>query len=269
MHSCLFLPWFYGAGKQITISKKIRTGKLMDITAIISDTGKRVEQLFVDRLEGVAVNEFDDLLELRNLKGENTGYTKVWRGNGNTKISSMSIDIMPGKARYFNLQVVPDHSLRMPRYVFEGMVMGHNCLLSVDLYPDVDMIENLDWVLEKYTAIGEVFDEIRDKEDFDFCISRTLHMRAFCSPVFLLSRTLPVEQAPAFEGFAEQYMNCWFDLLATAEKGDEAETEQRRARRKYISDQTIALDPDRKMVVGVYGEEVTQRIEEASMYWEA
>ena len=47
---------------------------------------------------------------------------------------------------------------------------------------------------------------------------------------------------------------------------DAQEAEARAQRRQLISDATIALDPDRKMVVGVYGEELTQRIESAAMY---
>jgi len=240
----------------------------MDISTVISDTGKELERYAVEQLHGTAVAEFDDLLELRNLKGENTGYTKIWQGDGPSKIASMSIDIMPGKARYLNLQIVPDPKLRLPRYVFEGMVMGHNCMLSVDLYPDVDMITNLDWIREKYAPVAEVFDACRGDEAYDFTISRTIHMRAFCSPVFLLAPKMAPALAPGFEGFARQYFDCWLDMFRSAEAGDAQETEERRARRKLISEQTIALDPDRKMVTAVYGDALTERIEEASMYWE-
>jgi hypothetical protein len=34
-----------------------------------------------------------------------------------------------------------------------------------------------------------------------------------------------------------------------------------------MSDMVIALDPDRQMIVQVYGEEVTAAIERAVMYW--
>jgi len=238
-----------------------------DVTDIINNAAKAIEAKAVSALNAELVPEFDDLLELRNLKGENTGYTKIYRGDGPSKISSMSIDIKPGMARYFNLQIVPDASLKLPRYVYEGMAMGHASQVSVDLYPDMDMISNLDWIMKKYEGISEYFNTLRkEKPEFGFCVSRTIHMRTFASPVFLLAPKISAEMLPDFESMAEWYFDYWLKMFSIAETSDEAETEARRQRRKIISDQTIALDPDRKMVTGVYGEELTERIEEGAMY---
>jgi hypothetical protein len=237
----------------------------MDVSTIISNAGKTVEDKAVRVLNAKFDDSFNDLLELKNLKGENTGYTKVWHGDHGTKIGSMSIDIMPGKARYFNLQITPDNALRAPRYVFEGMVMGHSSQLSVDLYPDTDIVTDLNWVYATYEPINKLFEEIRKGDIFTPSVSRYLHIRSFCSPVFLLAPALSIETVATFEGYAEQYFDSWLAIVTNAESSDAKETLDRKERRDLISRETIARDPDRKMVVGVYGEELTRRIEEAAM----
>ena len=47
---------------------------------------------------------------------------------------------------------------------------------------------------------------------------------------------------------------------------DAAAAADRTARRNPMSDVVVALDPDRQMIVQVYGEEVTSAIEQAVMY---
>jgi len=237
----------------------------MDVAEVISNTGTSLESKSVSKLNAKFDDSFDDLLELRNLKGENTGYTKVWHGDFGSKISMISVNIMPGKARYFNLQITPDDALRAPRYVFEGMVMGHSCQLSVDLYPDLDIVTALDWVCDTYAPVNKLFDEIRKGDQFAPGVSRFIHIRSFCSPVFLLAPAIPIETVATFEGYADQYFDAWLDIVANAERSDAAETAARKERRALISRETIARDTDRKMVVGVYGEELTQRMEVAAM----
>ena len=233
---------------------------------IISTTGMRTEALVVSALGAVEATGFEDLQTLQNLKGESTGYTKVWYADRVKKISSMSIDIMPGKARYFNLQITPDDNLRVPRYVFEGLVMAHASQVSVDLYPDMDMVANLDWLTSAYAGVTAYYDELRKSDEFPLGMSRYSHMRTFCSPVFALAPGMPVDSVPAFEDVAGKYFDFWLEMFEQATECDPAEAAARAARRKLIADETIARDPDRKMVVGVYGEEFTQRIEAAAMY---
>jgi len=238
----------------------------MEASEVIDATGKALEARVVDALGATAAEAYADLAELRTLKGERTGYTRVWHGERLHKVSSMSIDIKPGMARYFNLQITPADNLRAPRFVFEGLVMGHASQLSVDLYPDMDMVTNLEWLRTGYADVTAYYDDLRKNDMFTFGISKLLHMRTFCSPVFLLSSGLPIETVPAFEAIAGRYFDHWLTMFEQAQVGDAAETAARRARRQLISDMTIALDPDRKMVTGVYGEEYTQRIEAAAMY---
>lgn len=238
----------------------------MNPEQIILTTGMQTEARIVSTLGAAEAKGFDDLRTLRNLKGESTGYTKVWYADRVKKISSMSIDIMPSKARYFNLQIIPDDNLRVPRYVFEGLVMGHSSQVSVDLYPDMDMVENLDWLTSAYAGVNAYYDELRKSDTCQLGMSRLPHMRAFCSPVFALASAVSIDAVPAFEEAAGRYFEFWLEMFQQASVCDPAEASARAERRKLISDATIALDPDRKMVVGVYGEELTQRIETAAMY---
>ncbi|MFT4592199.1 MAG: hypothetical protein ACI80M_001525 [Gammaproteobacteria bacterium] len=238
----------------------------MDPKDIIANTGKAMESKVVAALGATPATGFDDLQQLLTLKGDNTGYTRVWYADRIKKISSMSIDIMPGKARYFNLQIIPNDNLRVPRFVFEGLVMGHSSQVSVDLYPDMDMVTNLDWLTSAYAGVNAYYDELRKSDEFQLGVSRLPHMRTFCSPVFALAPAMSIDTVPAFEEAAGRYFDFWLAMFEQAQECDSAEAAARAERRKLISDATIALDPDRKMVVGVYGEELTQRIETAAMY---
>ena len=238
----------------------------MDPKDIIANTGKAMERKVVAALGATPATGFDDLQQLLTLKGDNTGYTRVWYADRIKKISSMSIDIMPGKARYFNLQIIPNDNLRVPRFVFEGLVMGHSSQVSVDLYPDMDMVTNLDWLTSAYAGVNAYYDELRKSDEFQLGMSRLPHMRIFCSPVFALAPAMSIDTVPAFEEAAGRYFDFWLAMFEQARECDSAEAAARAERRKLISDATIALDPDRKMVVGVYGEELTQRIETAAMY---
>jgi hypothetical protein len=238
----------------------------MDPKDIIANTGKAMESKVVAALGAAPAKGFDDLQQLLTLKGDNTGYTRVWYADRIKKISSMSIDIMPGKARYFNLQIIPNDNLRVPRYVFEGLVMGHSSQVSVDLYPDMDMVTNLDWLTSSYAGVIAYYDELRKSDEFQLGMSRLPHMRTFCSPVFALAPAMSIDTVAAFEEAAGRYFDFWLAMFEQASECDLAEAAARAERRKLISDATIALDPDRKMVVGVYGEELTQRIETAAMY---
>ena len=238
----------------------------MNPEQVILTTGMQTEAGVLSALGAVQAKGFEDLLTLQNLKGESTGYTKIWHADRIKKISSMSIDIMPGKARYFNLQVIPNDNLRVPRYVFEGLVMGHSSQVSVDLYPDMDMVTNLDWLTSAYAGVNAYYDELRKSDEFQLGLSRLPHMRTFCSPVFALAPAMSIDTVPAFEEAAGRYFDFWLAMFEGAQECDSAEAAARAERRKLISDATIALDPDRKMVVGVYGEELTQRIESAAMY---
>ncbi|MDH3977203.1 MAG: hypothetical protein OEU86_01705 [Gammaproteobacteria bacterium] len=231
----------------------------------IANLGKSLEARVAAELEARPLTEFDALLDLKNLKGESTGYVKVFEGNRVVKGSSVSIDLMPG-VRYFNFHFIPDPHYNAPRYLFEGMLMPHGSQVSMDLFPDFDVIANLDDYLQGYSAVGEVYEEIRNDDRFLLQPSRLMHMRALSSPVFTLCFNVPVDNLPAIEAYAERYFDAWLDMLRNASSLSDDEAERRRHLRQEIGDSIVRLDPDRHMVVQVYGEETTCMIEAGSMY---
>ena len=54
-------------------------------------------------------------------------------------------------------------------------------------------------------------------------------------------------------------------MYHSAKELDAAETADRQQRRSHFSEKIIELDPDRQMIVQVYGEDVTSAIEDAMM----
>ena len=136
----------------------------------------------------------------------------------------------------------------------------------MDLFPDVDAAAEIDSLLDKYRSVGEVYEEARLNERFQLAPSRLMHMRAFSSPVFLLVFSVPPEDLPALENYAERYFDAWIDMHRNAKQLSDAEAEARRRRREHIGKTIKRLDPDRHMVVKIYGEDTTCLIEDANMY---
>jgi hypothetical protein len=226
--------------------------------------GKRIEDRIVSELAVEPMPRFEQLLDLKNLNNESTGYIKVFSGERIEKASSLSIDIAPGM-RYFNIHIIPDPGFRIPRYLFEGMLTSRGSQVSMDLFPDVDEVMNIDYLKANFTGVQKIYDEARQDQALPFENSRQMHMRAFASPFFLCIFDAPADALPALEAFAGRYLDEWIALHkdAVAVTPDEAETT--RGRRAHMARTLIAEDPDRHRVVQIYGEATTSAIEEANM----
>lgn len=231
--------------------------------------GQALEARIIRELEAQPIAEFNELLDLKNLAGQSTGYVRAFRGGRLAKGTSVSIDMMPG-ARYFNIHLIPDARYDIPRFLFEGMLMakgvGNGSQVSMDLFPDVDDVEYITELLEKFAPVGKIYEEARKDPRFRLEPSRQMHMRAFASPVFLLVFAVPEENLPALEGYAERYFDAWLAMYRNARQLADAEAQARARRRKHVGDTIMRLDPDRHLVVSVYGEETTRMIERANFY---
>jgi hypothetical protein len=234
-------------------------------TSPVDTVGQALEARMMAELDAQPLAEFEPLLNLKNLVGESTGYVKAFTGEKILKGTSVSITLMPG-VRYFNIHIIPEPQYDVPRFLFEGMLMARTNQISMDLFPDFDVAANIDTYLEKYAAVGEVYEAARVDERFVLEPSRLLHMRAFSSPVFLLVFAIPEAHLPALDAYANRYFDAWLDMHRGAERLSDANADARRALRKNIGDSIMRLDPDRSRVVEIYGEETTRLIEKANMY---
>lgn len=230
----------------------------------VETLGQEIERKLLNELQLAPVEKFDKLHDLRNLKGESTGYIKVVGGGRIEKGSSLSIEIAPGM-RYFNIHIIPDAGYLAPRFLFEGMLSGYGSQVSLDLFPDVDAEMDIDYLIDEFGAVTEIYDEARHDDQLDLRPSRYMHMRAFASPFFVCAFNVQEPALPRLEGYANRYFEEWRKLLESAKplKADDAAA--RRVRRSHVAHTLIRQDPDRDKVVDVYGESVTQAIEEASM----
>ena len=228
-----------------------------------SNIGNAIWQRLVDSLDTTPVNEFDELLDVKDLAGNSTGRIEVHSAPKLIKLSSLSITMGPG--RYFNVHVIPEPSLELPRYIFEGMAMPGHSQISLDLFPDMDVFMNIREYLEQYEDLISVYTEARMESGIVFESSRQTHMRAFSSPLFLCTFGLSDDRLTDIEGFAHGYLDGWLEMYENAAELDAAAAAERAQRRQYMQDSIIALDPDRDRVVAVYGEDITKAIERASM----
>lgn len=236
----------------------------MTTNDVIETFGQTIEDRFISELPVTPVERFDHMLDLKNLKGDSTGYIKVFSGGRLEKGSSLSIDIAPG-IRYFNIHIIPKAVYRAPRYIFEGMASTHGSQVSMDLFPDVDKEMDVDWLINDFAGVTEVYDEAVADDRYAFGPSRYMHMRAFQSPFFLCARNVPEADLPPLEEYAGRYFDEWLKLLDSATEMSDVDAAARRVRRSHLAQTIIREDPDRHMVVSVYGESMTQAIEQASM----
>ena len=231
----------------------------IDMNAIGAD----MEARLVDELKATPAAGFENVKDLRNLAGESTGYVNVYHADKLVKASYLSISVGPG--RYFNLHVIPEPQYDIPRFVYEGMVMPGSSQVSVDMFPDMDMESEVLQLVDMFGEAAEIFDKARNDSRIRLEPSRFLHMRALSSPLFLLILKAPDEALPVFDAYAQSYLDAWLKLYRNADEISSAAAATRAARREHMVQTLIQLDPDRDMVVKVYGEETTQAIEAASM----
>ena len=232
---------------------------------LVAGFGSSIIERLIAELGATQADVFPELADIRNLQGDSTGYVRVYHAEKLIKATHLSVNVAPG-ARYFNIQVVPEAQYNVPRYSLEGMLTGQGSQVSLDMFPDVDTFMSIESVLQQMSGVNQVFEEAK-QTDIDFRPSRLPHMRAFCSPYFLNVFRATEEQLPELDRLANRYFDEWQKIFASAEKVDAAAAADRAVRRNHMSDSVIALDPDRQMIVQVYGEEITHAIEQAVMYW--
>jgi hypothetical protein len=140
--------------------------------------------------------------------------------------------------------------------------MPQGSQVSMDLYLDLDLGMHLDY-LGALAGIETIYKEARRDSPYALEPSRLAHMRAICSPYFFLVNKVPQEGLALIERYANRYFDEWLKIFHTGRQLTADEAASRSARRQYAGESVIALDPDRHMIVQVYGEETTCAIERA------
>ncbi len=232
--------------------------------SVLNSFGSSIEERIKHDLNGELSKGYPEVAEIHNLAGASTGYMRVYTGDRLHKACCLRINVMPG-AYYFNMHIHPDSRYDVPRFGFEGMVTPQGSQVSMDIYPDTDLLNNIRGFLEQCGGLTPVWDEAK-KSDLNPQPSRLPHMRALCSPYFLNFVGVAPDQLPRVEAIANQYFDVWLDVCRNAEELDDARRVDVEKRRHTFAERIIELDPDRDMVVQIYGEEVTQNIEAAIMF---
>lgn len=229
----------------------------------LENYGDSICERLLAQLETTVVAEFADLAHLKDLAGNDTGHIHVYQADRLVKMSFLSISV--GAGRYFNIHVIPDPHYDVPRFLHEGMLLPMGSQISLDLFPDIDEPKEVLHLLDLFSGVTKVYDQARQDPDLQFQPSRQLHMRAFSSPMFLCAFGVDEAKLPKLDRYAHGYLNAWLQLYRNAPQLSAEAAAERAARRAHMSRTIIDLDPDRGLVVDVYGEQTTQAIERASM----
>jgi hypothetical protein len=226
--------------------------------------GEAIEERLVEALSATPMEKYADLLQLKNLQGEITGYVRTYHAPRMEKLACLSINILPGM-RYFNIHAIPDHHYLVPRFNFEGMITTRGSQVSMDLYPDMDVISNFDYITKHYEGVARIYEKAKQHKHIRPGPSRLPHLRALCSPYFLLANSVQVEQLPDMQQWALGYLDEWLKIYAHEEELRPQGATARLERRLLIARTIIENDPDRDKVVDTFGEQTTQAIENAAM----
>ncbi|MCP4002097.1 MAG: hypothetical protein GY727_14405 [Gammaproteobacteria bacterium] len=230
---------------------------------LLAGFGQSIEERIISELGATPSDQFPELEDVKNPAGESTGYVHVFKAEKLDKAACMSINVMPG-GRYFNIHIIPQAQYNIPRFNFEGMVTSHGSKISMDLYPDIDVIMDIHKFKELCSGVTSIYDKAR-KSEITFQPSRYTHMRAFCSPYFLNAPDVAPKNLTILEEIANQYFDVWLNIYHAAELLGAREAEERQLRREHIARTIVEMDPDRDMIVKVYGEEAVCSIEAAMM----
>ena len=180
------------------------------------------------------------------------------------KGSVFSIAIPP-VGRYFNIHLIPEPRYRIPRFSYEGMLTAHGSQCSVDLYPDIDVVMDLENFEAQYQGVTEIYDRAQANERICWQPARQAFLRAFFSPFGLLSFTIPQSELSAMEGYADAYFAEWLTMyeqgLENSAAGAAAVTERRSRMQVVLRER----DPDLDGVISIYGEEKTRAIQDATL----
>ncbi len=230
----------------------------------VANYGKAMFERLIQELHATPDESFEHMAEIRNLAGDVTGFAHVYTADRVRRLAHLSIDIMPGM-RYFNIFACPRDDIDAPRFLHEGMLSTRGSQISTDIFHSVDMESSVKDILAKTAGLTVIYDEAK-ASGINFVPSRWAHMRIFCSPHFLCAFGADGAELPRIAEFSDRYLTEWLQLVEAARPVAAAEAEQRRQRRVHMSNMMVELDPDRHMVVQVYGETTVQAIEEACMY---
>ncbi|MGI9291237.1 MAG: hypothetical protein ACR2QG_08170 [Gammaproteobacteria bacterium] len=230
---------------------------------MLTGFGSSIEERIVSDLGATLTDQYSELQDIKNLKGDSTGHVKVYAADKLVKAAVLSINVMPG-ARYFNIHILPETRYMIPRFGFEGMVSTHGSQISMDFYPDMDLVMQIDEFAEISGDMPAIYDEVK-ASDLEPQTSRLMHMRAFSSPYFMNFPGTTAEQLPRLEDIANRYFDEWVRIYNSARELSADEAAERQKRRIHFADKIIELDPDREMIVQVYGEATTSAIEDALM----
>jgi hypothetical protein len=235
-----------------------------DTQHLITSTGDKIWNRFVEETRAEQIPEFESLLDIRTVDGHGGSSCKVFEGDRVSKGSMLSISMGP-MGRYLTIHLIPSIEYDVPRLVFEGMLSPKGSQVSLDLFPDKDIVMGYEAYIEKYEDLIPVYNEARANRDFVWENSRVPFMRTLFSPFALLAFNVMPEQLPVSEDLGEAYLDHWLKMLKAAKPLNMEEQQIKFHRRIQMKEMMRAGDPDRPGVVAVFGEETTSAIEEASM----
>lgn len=231
---------------------------------LLDTFGDKIWERFVTETGAEVMPEFEHMLEIKTLQGQGGSFCKVFTADKIQKGSFLSISMGP-MGRYINIHLMPEWDYDVPRLVLEGMINPNGGQVSLDLYPDKDLVPIYENYIAAYEPLLEVYNGARANTEIAWEQSRQAFMRVFFSPFALLAFNVQPKNLEDWTGYADAYFDHWIGLLKEAKRLPQEQAQTRFERRKRMKEILIANDPDRSAVVQMFGEELTSDIEQATM----
>jgi len=242
------------------------TGQQVEtFTQHLMDTfGDKIWDRFVAETGATVLPEYEHMQEIKTLQGQGGSFCRVFTADKIEKGAFLSISMGP-MGRYINIHLMPEWQYDVPRLVLEGMISAKGGQVSLDLYPDKDLVPVYDEYIAEYAPLLEVYNGARANKEIAWEHSRQAFMRVFFSPFALLAFDVQPKSLEDWTGYADAYFDHWLGMLNAAKILPQDQAQTRFERRKRMKEILIANDPDRSAVVQMFGEELTSDIEQAIM----
>lgn len=150
--------------------------------------------------------------------------------------------------------------VRVPHFAF---VVGTvpQLFFYIDYVPRSDLSVDLQSFDRYYEPVNEIFANLQSDSAFERFVSKDVYMRQAMSPSHLCyTCPLTEEKISQIHKLALQMFNLWLTWVDEAEIVPQHERNELSARDLLVRRTVAERDPDNKIAVGLFGEELTNKL---------
>ncbi|MCP4715513.1 MAG: hypothetical protein GY868_10375 [Deltaproteobacteria bacterium] len=207
------------------------------------------------------VPEFEELATVKAIDGRKVGSVSVYQGDKIERYTFTDLSLAPGM-NYFSITIRPTSMYNIPKLGINYMQTPDQIQFDVDLYPAVDLVPRQEYVDKYYDLLKETFLQAKSAPYFSWRVSDHSWMRVNASPYFFMSRT-DIAHKDLVDLLVQAYLDVWLKIHAEAQAVSEEEARLIASRRSWLDRWLREREPDRHVIVKIFGEELTNKMSDA------